>query len=125
MPCDSTSTVEGQQVKQCALMKHYTFLLLIEMLPAQMSLAIYSTWNWCMMILDTKIVFQAVIKKKHLKFNHFAMVFFKLAMPLRRYYFYNFYKIIFCDLMNDVTNDVTNGIKILISTAALLKPSEN
>ena len=30
-----------------------------------------------------------------------------------------------CDLMNDVTNDVTNGIKILISTAALLKPSEN
>ena len=30
-----------------------------------------------------------------------------------------------CDLMNDVANDVTNGIKILISTAALLQPSEN
>ena len=30
-----------------------------------------------------------------------------------------------CDLVNDVTNDVNNGIKILISTAALLKPSEN
>ena len=30
-----------------------------------------------------------------------------------------------CDFMNDVINDVTNGIKILISTAALLQPSEN
>ena len=30
-----------------------------------------------------------------------------------------------CDLMSDITNDVTNGIKILISTAALLQLSEN